>query len=293
MNPPPNGAVAPRTVRERTRQDYDAVAAGWQAWEPHIVAFSWPVTHRLLDAVELRAGMHVLDVGCGIGDPTVAIASRVGPTGRVTAIDLSPRMIEVARQRAASLGLAAIDFRVCAIEEFDAAPASFDAVVGRWSLIFCEDVAAQLARIRGWLRPGGRLAMSTWTPMEQSLGFAAINRAVNRVAKLPPLDPCKPGMQNLSTPGHLADALGRAGFVSVGAEPVRLSTVVRDGDEYWRMSCEMGASLRAVLHTLSEEQIAAIGSNVAQAVEEFRCGAVLRIPSVAQVGWGSAGPPSR
>lgn len=281
-------AAAAPTFHDKTRADYAAVAVGWARWEPHILAFSWPVTHRLLDALQLPRGAKVLDVGCGIGDPTVAVAQAVGPSGHVLATDLTPEMIDYARERLASLGVTNAELRTAAVESLDFPPASFDAIVGRWSLIFCEDVIGQLRRLRGWLRPGGRLAMSTWTPMENSPGFVAINRAVSARLHLPPPDPDKPGMQNLSRPGRLAEALREAGYADVGTDVVRLSFVARDGDEYWEMSRDMGATLRGALSRLPDDQTEQIGREVADSVEAFRAGPVLRIPSLAQVGWGCA-----
>lgn len=273
-------------TRQRIIHEWSRAASGWRHWEAHIIAFSWPVTHRIVHAMNLAPGHRVLDVGCGIGDPAIAVADRVGPEGRVIAVDPAAEMVDTARARAAGFGLANIDFRVCPAEDVELPPGSLDAVCGRWSFIFCTDVVAVLRRMRGLLKPGGRLAMSTWTPMENSPGFRLINAALNRQVELPPLDATKPGMVQLSAPGQLEAALVAAGFRDVRTVPVRLSTFVRDGDEYWRMMYEMGGSLRSVLDGLTDAQRAAVRAEVMAGVEPFRSGDVLRIPSVAQVGWG-------
>lgn len=272
-------------VRQRIIKDWSAAAHGWRQWEPHIIAFSWPMTHRITDALELSPGDRVLDVGCGIGDPAVAIAHKIGPTGRVTAIDPAREMVESAAARAKSLGLANIEFKVSTVEDFDAPPQAFDAICGRWSFIFCTDVAAVLRRVRGWLKPGGRFAMSTWTPQKGSPGFAAVNAALNRQVRLPPLDSTKPCMLQLSDPGQLEAALRTAGFKAIRVEPVPLATVVRNGREYWDMTYQMGSSLRSVYDGLTAPQRESIAAEVASAVEQFRGGDVLRIPALAQIGW--------
>lgn len=272
-------------TRQRIIHEWSRAAPGWRHWEAHIIAFSWPVTHRIVHAMNLAPGHRVLDVGCGIGDPAIAVADRVGPAGRVLAVDPAAEMVETARARAEGFGLANIDFQVCAAEEVEVPPGSLDAVCGRWSFIFCADVAAVLARMRGFLRPGGRLAMSTWTPMENSPGFKIINTALTRQVDLPPMDPTRPGMAQLSAPGQLEAALKAAGFGRVGVEPVPLSTFARDGEEYWRMMCEMSCSLRPVLQGLTDSQREAVRRDVLAGVESFRRGDVLRIPAMAQVGW--------
>ena len=276
------------TLRQRIINDWSAAASGWRRWEPHIVAFSWPMTLRLVDALVLAPGDRVLDVGCGIGDPAIAIAQKVGPTGRVIAIDPVAEMVETAAERARSLTLSNLDVRVWSIEDFEAAPHSYDAVCGRWSFIFCPDVVNVLHRVHGWLKPGGRFAMSTWTPQKGSPGFAAVNTALNRQVQLPPLDSTKPCMLQLSDPGQLEAALAAAGFRDIYVEPVPLATVVRDGREYWEMTYEMGSSLRTVYDSLTPQQRDAVAAEVIAAVEPFRRGEVLRIPALAQIGWAKA-----
>lgn len=274
--------------RDRAHRAYVAVHAGWARWEAQFVAFTWPVTLRLVLESGARPGMRILDLGSGTGEPALALATAVGPTGRVTAVDFTNEMLNVARERAAALKIQHVDFVHSAIEDLNFPAASFDAVVSRWGLIFAADVPAQLRRIRAWLRPAGRIALATWTPMENSPGFQAVNTAVSRVLNLPPPNPDEPGMQNLSRAGALAEALRAAGFSDIGAELIHLATIVRSGSEYWQLSLDTGASLRAVLDRLKPEQLAALEREVAEAVEPFRSGELLRIPALAQVGWGRA-----
>lgn len=273
-------------LRQRIIKDWSAAAPGWRSWEPHIVAFSLPMTLRIVDVLALSPGDCVLDVGCGIGDPAIAVAQKVGPTGRVIAIDPVAEMVETAAARARSLTLTNLDVRVWSIEDFEAAPHSFDAICGRWSFIFCPNVVEVLRRVRAWLKPGGRFAMSTWTPQKGSPGFAAVNAALNRQAQLPPLDSKKPCMLQLSEPGELEAALTSAGFTDVHVEPVPLAFVARSGREYWEMTCQMGSSLRTVYDSLTPRQREAVAAEVEAAVEPYRTGDVLRIPALAQIGWG-------
>ncbi len=274
--------------RDRAHSAYVAVHSGWARWEAQFVAFTWPVTLRLVLESRLAAGARVLDLGCGTGEPALAFASAIGPTGRVTATDLTDEMLSVARDRAAALKIKNVDFVHTAIEDLNFPAASFDAVVSRWGLIFAEDVPAQLRRIRSWLRPGGRIALATWTPMEDSPGFHVMNQAVSRLLNLPPPNPDEPGMQNLSRPGALAAALQSTGYNDAHTEFVNLCTVVRSGQEYWELSRDTGASLRAVLNRITPDQLTQLTREVSDAVERFRSGELLRIPALAQVGSASA-----
>lgn len=107
-----------------------------------------------------RPGERWLDVGCGAGHMAELAA---GAGAHVTGIDLSPRLIDVAKARAEAGGYD-IDYRVGDAENLDVEDAGFDAVTSSVGMIFAPDhaaVAAELARVT---RPGGRLAFSAWTP---------------------------------------------------------------------------------------------------------------------------------
>src|SRR5262245_41097982 len=106
-------------LRGRIIQDWRQAAAGWRRWEPQIVAMAQPVTLRMLEAMRLRPGMRVLDVGCGFGDPTLAIADRVGADGRVVGIEPAEEMVATARARAKRLGAENAAFQTIAVEEFE------------------------------------------------------------------------------------------------------------------------------------------------------------------------------
>ena len=95
---------------DRATREWQAVAGGWRRWEPLFQSFTWPLSLRMAAAVGIGAGHRVLDVGCGIGDPTLQVAVLVGPHGHVVGVDLAEAMLVTARERAAALGLAHVEF---------------------------------------------------------------------------------------------------------------------------------------------------------------------------------------
>jgi ubiquinone/menaquinone biosynthesis C-methylase UbiE len=136
-------------------------SAVWSAGKFEEVADSIHDMHvALVDALDPQPGEHVLDVGCGAGHLAELAA---GAGARVTGIDLSPRLIEVAKARAQAGGYE-IDYRVGDAENLDVEDGSFDKVVSSVAMIFAPDheaAARELARVT---RPGGRLTFSAWTP---------------------------------------------------------------------------------------------------------------------------------
>lgn len=113
-------------------------------------------TEAWIDALGIEPGATVIDAGCGPGWVTRSLLERVGPTGRVIAIDESERWCEHVRSRAEREGWSNVDVREARLEELDLGPEA-DAVFVRWVLSFPPDPGAILTRLTRALRPGGRL----------------------------------------------------------------------------------------------------------------------------------------
>jgi ubiquinone/menaquinone biosynthesis C-methylase UbiE len=112
------------------------------------------LTEDLFRRAGLQPGMRVLDVGCGAGDVSLLAAAFVGPTGSVLGVDAAASSIAFAQQRARAAGLGHVAF--CKSElttlELDR---QFDALVGRFVLMYLPDPAAALVHLLRFVRPGG------------------------------------------------------------------------------------------------------------------------------------------
>src|SRR5262249_20652021 len=130
----------------------------------------------------IASGMRVLDIGCGVGDVAMLAADLVGPSGSVVAIDRDTDNLAFAKQRAAAGGYSNIDFRAAEIDSFhDAAP--FDAIVGRYILLFLPERVGSLKYLMRSLRTGGSVVM---VEPDFTLPFRSIPPAplFDRVAEL-------------------------------------------------------------------------------------------------------------
>jgi SAM-dependent methyltransferase len=115
------------------------------------------MTERLLRDAGLEAGMRVLDVGSGVGDVAFLAAELVGRHGSVVGIDIDGDALDVARQRAALLGLRNVTFVEGDVHSA-ALDGAFDAAIGRLVLAYVDDPAVALRAIARRVRPGGVLA---------------------------------------------------------------------------------------------------------------------------------------
>ena len=105
-----------------------------------------------------------LDVGCGTGASALPAAERVGPRGHVLGIDLAERLLETARHKAESRGLENIRFETGDMANLGFPDGHFDAVVCVFAIFFVPDMVGQLRELWRMVRPGGRLAITTWGP---------------------------------------------------------------------------------------------------------------------------------
>jgi arsenite methyltransferase len=122
---------------------------------------------------ELRPGERVVDVGCGAGIDSLIAAKKVGPEGRVIGVDMTPAMLEKARQAANETGLANVEFREGYAEELPVEEGWADVVISNGVLNLMPDKAAVLEEMSRVLKPGGRL----------QIGDILVQKAVPESAK--------------------------------------------------------------------------------------------------------------
>lgn len=126
------------------------------------------VTDKLLGHLDPQPGQRVLDVGCGGGSGTLAIAARVAPSGGVVGYDLSAPLLRLAARRAEKQGSTNTRFVVGDAQESEFEGAPFDAVVSQFGVMFFEDPLAAFTNLRRQVTAGGRLVFACWQSAEQN-----------------------------------------------------------------------------------------------------------------------------
>jgi ubiquinone/menaquinone biosynthesis C-methylase UbiE len=127
-----------------------------------------PVIDGLLDRAMLRPGALVLDLGTGTGSVALAAAPRIGPAGRIMAVDISREMLSMARARIAVSSFGNLILKEGRAEAIPAEAASFDAVLASLSLMYVIDRAGAAREIARVLRPGGRFVAAVWAGPENA-----------------------------------------------------------------------------------------------------------------------------
>ena len=210
-----------------------------------------PLSERMLELAGIAPGQRVLDVGTGIGEPAVRAAQRVGPAGTVVAIDLSPGMLAIARERADAAGLANVELIAADADSLDLAAGSFDAVLSRLGLMFMTDVPAGLVRLRELLKPGGRLAAAVWgSPAQGPMVSLPTAVVLRELGKTPP----PPGPFNLSDADRLAEMTREAGFADVRTEPIPFHLDLASPAEFLRFQKDIATPIKLLMADQTPER---------------------------------------
>jgi SAM-dependent methyltransferase len=239
----------------RTSLDmWQRMASGWERRQSDIDRSTASVREWLLAELAPKAGDTILELAAGPGETGFAAASLVGPSGRVISTDFAPEMVEVARRRAAAIGLDNVELRVLDAEALDLEDDSVDGIVCRFGFMLMADRDAAFREARRVLRAGGRLGLAVWTVPEENPWLSIAGRVLVERGHMPPPEPGSPGVFSLGTTERVRDALESAGFSSVKVETVGVQFRYGDVDEYVASAMDTGGSFSNAFETSSAEE---------------------------------------
>jgi ubiquinone/menaquinone biosynthesis C-methylase UbiE len=237
-----------------------------------------PVAEILIDRAKPQPGERVIDVGCGSGATTNALAQKVGPSGHVFGIDVSSPMLERARQ--VTPKDAPVDYALADATVYPFDPESFDLLASRFGVMFFADPVSSFANLRRALRPTGRLAFACWRePRENPWMMTPLQAVYQHVPKLPQMAPEDPGPFAFASEERVRRILGGAGFRDIALEacPLALDLAIGRGLEAAvQGALEIGPASRA-LDGHPAEVRAAAAKTVREALAPFVNGQSVRL----------------
>jgi SAM-dependent methyltransferase len=255
----------------------DAAGRTWASLQDRIDRQIRPLGLAAMDRLGPAPGDAVLDIGCGCGDTSLELAARVGPGGRVTGLDVSAPMLEVARGRAEAAGAQNLAFRQADVQVADL-PGGQDAVFSRFGVMFFADPGAAFANLRTALRPGGRLGFVCWRPLAENLWMRLpAEAAAGLVPPAPPPEPGAPGPFAFADPDRVRKILEGAGFTGIDITPHDEAIGGQDLDGTVEMSFRVGP-LGAILRE-QPELAPRLRERVREAVSPWLRGEAVYMPS--------------
>jgi SAM-dependent methyltransferase len=222
----------------KTRPSNADQAALWN----HVGGRTWvemqDVLDRILEPFGVRCieagfpgeGAQVLDVGCGAGATTLAMARRLGPAGGCLGVDISRPLVTAAKARAASLGVATAGFVEADAQVHGFAPGCFDAVISRFGVMFFDDPEAAFTNLRRAARPGATLAFVAWRSPAENPFMTTAARAAAPFVTIPAPEPGAPGQFAFADGDRVRRILDASGWAEVRVEAIDVPTEIPEAD---------------------------------------------------------------
>ena len=195
-----------------------------ERWLAHIDKFEGmiaPIGDALVAAVKVRPGERILDIGCGAGATTLALARAAGATSRVVGLDISPSLSRAAARRAEEAGLSNTTFITGDAGTRPLEKGAYDVLFSRFGVMFFEDPYAAFANLRTGLNDKGRMLFACWAPPMENEWIVDVMQCVMRHVEMQPPTPRAPGPFAFAEPDYVTDILTKAGFSDVKIEPWR------------------------------------------------------------------------
>ena len=255
----PSGPSNPSRQRERVRAIWDGFAP---LYDRYMLPTARPVAERLVELLDPPVAARVLDLATGTGTAAIAAAQRVGPEGRVTGIDLSPAILDIARRHVADAGLANLDIKEMSAEDLELPAESFDAILCGLGLMFFSEPDRALAEAWRVAKPGAKVALSVWGAPE---GMWMSNVVAAMQPQLPTRGPQGPGPFTFATDEALGGALRQTRFTLLKLERSDWPTVLPSAEVAWDvvrwggpLALNYASMPQATQHALHDAVLAAL-----------------------------------
>ena len=226
-----------------------------------------PIEDLVVGAVMAGSPRRVLDVGCGTGATTLAVARRLGATGQCVGVDISEPMLDAARARAERERISATFIRADA-ESHPFEPSSFDAVMSRFGVMFFGDSVRAFANLRRAVRSGAALRVVAWRSAEENPFMTTAERAAAPLMpNLPPRVPDAPGQFAFANARRVHDILAESGWAEIDMQPVDVECTLPESELAWHAT--RFGPLGRVLHEADDRTRARVVDAVRAAFEPY------------------------
>lgn len=243
--------------------------AATEKWRANSAVTGRDVTEALVELAQPRAGMNVLDLASGFGEPAITLASRIAPSGHVTATDLSAELLEVAAERARQRGVTNFVTQQADAQSLPFSEDTFDLATCRFGVMFFPDTERALGELRRVLKPGARACFVAWGSPDQPYFSTSIG-IVHRHIGGPLIAEDGPNPFRFSSPSSLSEALKSSGFVDA-QEETRIVPWTWPGpaEEAWEQQQAVATPFFPLLKRVPAEKWPEINAEIHAAIRNY------------------------
>jgi ubiquinone/menaquinone biosynthesis C-methylase UbiE len=257
-------------IKKSQRESWNSVSKGWQVWWKTFENGAYNISNKLVEFANIKPGDKVLDIATGIGEPALTAAKRVGKDGHVMATDISPQMLSIAKQRAASMGVETImEFREGDAETIDLPASLFNGVTCRWGLMFLPNPYDALTNIYKTLVSDGNFAAAVWAAPDKVPFLALPTSIVRQETHAPAPAPGTPGPFNLADENQLRDTFIKAGFKDVNTERIDAVFEFNSAEDFTQYQQAIAAPVIAMLANETKSMQDEIWNKVTDGVKKY------------------------
>ncbi len=244
----------PQPNQEQAALWNTTAGAAWAELQSVLDRMFAPFEGLLADRVAREAPRRVLDVGCGAGATTRAVAGRLGPDVSCVGVDISAPLIALAERRAREAGRDNATFLVADAQTYPFEPDTFDAVLSRFGVMFFDDPVAAFRNLRRGAGRAAGLAFVAWrSPAENPFMTTAARAAAPWLPSSAPPDASAPGQFAFADPARVRQLLQASGWRDVEIVPVDVPIAIAEQD-LMAYATRMGPVARALQEADAERR---------------------------------------
>lgn len=266
---PENMETKLEQIRDQQKESWNHFSPGWKKWDDWTMRFLKPFGEEIIRMLSPRDGQHILDVATGTGEPGLTMAKMM-PNGKVTGIDNSEGMLEVAKEHSVAKGIRNYDCLVADVSELPFEDSTFDHVSCRMGFMFFPDMKMALSEMVRVLKPGGKICASVWTGPESNPWITIMLQSISQFIEVQPPPPGAPGMFRCAAPGLMKNIFTSTGLMNVSEKVIDGTGDFETAQKYWESLTELSAPFVAVLSKADENTVTKIREKVYVTVKE-RC----------------------
>jgi ubiquinone/menaquinone biosynthesis C-methylase UbiE len=247
-----------------------------QKWRKQSAAMGSGMTEAIVAAAEVAPRMHVLDVACGTGEPSITVARLLNGTGEVVGIDVSTGPLAVATERARQHGLSNVHFQEADVHHLPFADETFDRITSRLGVMFFADLPQALREMHRVLKPGGRVALLAWGKFAQPYFATTIGTILKRLPNLQ-LSATGKSMNKFGEPDVLAAHMREAGFTQVNESLDYVGwTWPGKPEDVWEYFQDVAVPFQSAMQAVPADRRHEVDQAVLQAIKQYQVGDEVR-----------------